>query len=113
MTTTSACSSSRRRSGTWRESPPVDNTPPTIITAPPKDPRKEKLYLLIENPNDTETLSAIRRLADINPGFQDVILVLKDGETKRPLRMPFKVEISDELLNKLHDLLSEDNVKVK
>ncbi len=103
----------KRGGGAWRESAPASIAPPTVIAAPPKDPRKEKLYLLIENPNDTETLSAIRRLADINPGFQDVILVLKDGEAKRPLRMPFKIEISDELLKKLHDLLSEDNVKVK
>ena len=99
--------------GAWRESAPASITPPTVLAAPPKDPRKEKLYLLIENPNDTDTLSAIRRLADINSGFQDVILVLKDGETKRPLRMPFKVDASDDLLKKLQDLLGADKVKVK
>ena len=36
-----------------------------------------------------------------------------DGETKRPLKMPFRVEISDELLKNLYDLLGEDKVKVK
>ena len=84
-----------------------------IIKEPPKDPRKERLYLLIENPDDTDTLAAIRRLADLNLGVQDVILVLKDGETKRPLKMPFRVEVNDDLLTKLKDLLGENNVKVK
>ena len=86
---------------------------PRVLAAPPKDPRKERLYLLIENPDDTETLSAIRRLADLNVGFQEVVLVLRDGETKRPLRMPFKVDATDELLEKYRELLGADNVKTK
>ena len=87
--------------------------PPRVLKEPPKDTRKERLFLLIENPDDTETLTAIRRLADINAGFQDVVLVLKDGETKRPLKMPFRVEVSDDLLAKLKELLGEEKVKVK
>ena len=86
---------------------------PRVLKEPPKDPRKERLYLLIENANDTETLTAIRRLADIYLGMQEVVLVVKDGEEKKPLKMPFKVEISDELIGKLCELLGEDKVKVK
>ena len=85
---------------------------PRVLAEPPKDPRKERLYLLINNPDDTETLAAIRRLADINLGFQEVVMVLKDGETKRPLRMPFKVEVTDELMKNLKELLGEECVKV-
>ena len=85
---------------------------PRVLAEPPKDPRKERLYLLINNPDDTETLAAIRRLADINLGFQEVVMVLKDGETKRPLRMPFKVEVTDELIKNLKELLGEECVKV-
>ncbi|MDO4611653.1 MAG: DNA polymerase III subunit alpha, partial [Candidatus Saccharibacteria bacterium] len=100
----------------YSEAPRIENR--TIETArvpvaPIKDPRTEKLYLLIENPEDMGTLSAIRRLADINLGFQEVVLVIREGETKRALRMPFKVEVSDRLLNNLRDLLGDDNVKVK
>ena len=84
-----------------------------VVITPPKDHRNEKLYLLVEDSDDTEKLSAIRRLADIYPGFQSVILVLSDGENKRPLRMPFKVDAGEELLGKLRDLLGEDKVKVK
>ena len=85
---------------------------PRVLREPPKDPRKERLYILIEDSSDTETLSAIRRLADLNLGFQDVILVIKDGETKRPLKMPFIVEVSDKLLKDLRELVGEDMVKV-
>ncbi len=86
---------------------------PVVPVAAPKDTRKEKLYLLIENPDDTETLTAVRRLADTNPGFSEVILVLKDGEVKKPLKMPFKVEITDELVVKFKELLGEEKVKTK
>ena len=84
-----------------------------VVKAPPKDPRKERLYLLVEEPDNVETLTAIRRLADIYLGVQDVVLVLKDGETKRPLKMPFRVEACEELMDKLKDLLGENCVKVK
>ncbi len=100
------------RGGAKQESPKTIDVP-RVLAAPPKDPRKEKLYVLIENPDDTETLTSIRRLADLNLGFQDMVLVLKDGETKRPLRMPFRVDANEDFLKKLRELLGEDNVKVK
>ena len=67
---------------------------------------------MIENPNDTDTLAAIRRLCDINLGFQDVILVLKEGEDKHPLKMPFRVDATPELIAKLEELIGKDNVKM-
>ena len=79
---------------------------------PPKDPRKERLFILIEDPSKTDDLTAIRRLCDINLGFQDVILVLKDGEEKKPLRMPFKVDACDDLIKKLKEIVGENNVKI-
>lgn len=89
----------------------TEEEPPRIVT-PPKDPRKERLFILVENPNDTDLLTGIRRLCDLNLGCQEVILVLKDGEDKKPLRMPFSVDANDDLLTKLRDLVGADNVKV-
>ena len=86
--------------------------PKRIIKEPPKDPRKERLYILIENAEDTELLTAIRRLADIYLGVQDVVLVLKEGEEKKPLKMPFRVEVNDELISKLKELVGEEKVRV-
>ena len=84
---------------------------PIVLNGPPKDTRKERLYVLIEDASDTETLTAIRRLADLNPGFQEVVLVIRDDGSKRALKMPFKVEVSDDLLDKLRELVGNDGVK--
>ena len=85
---------------------------PRVLREPPKDPRTQRLYILIEDATDTDTLTAIRRLADLNLGFQEVVLVLREGERKRPLRMPFKVDASPDLLTKLRELVGEDKVKL-
>ena len=95
----------------YRESAPTKIDEPRVLKEPPKDPRKERLYILIEDPNNTEVLSAIRRLADLNLGFQEVVLVLKEGEKKRPLRMPFRVDANEDLMVKLKELVGENNVK--
>lgn len=88
--------------------------PTRILKEPPKDHTKERLYILIKNPEDVETLKAIRRLADIYLGMQEVVLVLKEGEEKRPLKMPFRVDAADqEMLDKLRELVGADSVVVK
>ena len=79
----------------------------------PKDLRSEKLYLLIKNPDDAETLTKIRKICDLNLGVQEVILVFKDNDEKRILKMPFRVEINDNLKKELTDILGEENIKVK
>ena len=92
--------------------PIVDDTPRRIVT-PPKDSRREKLYVLVENPNDVDTLNEIRHLCELNPGVQEIIMVLKDASGKRPVRLPFKVEIDEDLTKPLTDLLGDQCVKVQ
>ena len=88
--------------------------PVRVPIAPPKDHRGERLYLLIEHPDDVDALTKVRKICDQNIGTEEVILVLKDGEEKTPLRMPFKIDIgSKDLLDSLKDLLGKDNVKAK
>ncbi len=86
---------------------------PRVLSEPPKDPRSEKLYILVEDQNDIETLTGIRRLADLYPGFTETILVVKDGGTKRALKMPFRVDAGGDLLPKLHALVGKESVKLK
>ena len=86
--------------------------PTRVLKEPPKDPRKERLYILIEDASDTELLTKVRQLADNYLGMQDVVLVLKEGEEKRPLKMPFRVDASEELVGKLKELVGDDKVKV-
>ena len=96
--------------GARKETPNTEA--PRVLKEPPKDPRKERLYILIEDADNTEVLTGIRKLADLNLGMQEVVLVMKDGDAKRPLKMPFKVDVSEELLSGLRELVGEDKVKV-
>lgn len=102
---------SANRVATPQKAPPSDHSPKSL-TAPPKDPRKERVFVLIKNPEDTERLTALRRLSDLNPGFQDLILVLQDGAQKRPLKMPFKVDANADFLDQLRKLFDQDSVKL-
>ena len=86
---------------------------PKRIIAPEADPRSLKLFVLVENPQNTATLTSIRELCDESPGFSEIILVLKDGEIKKPLRMPFRIEASPELISGLKDLVGENSVVLK
>lgn len=92
------------------KTPTIDE--PRVLKAPPKDPRKERLYILIEDISDTTALEKIREYSEQNLGFQEVVLVLKEGESKKPLRMPFRVDANNELLSKLRGLLGDESVKV-
>ena len=94
-------------------SQPVNEEPVRRVITPPKDHRSERLYVLIEDPKNTEVLSEIRHLCELNPGVQEIILVLQDKQGKRPLRLPFRVDINDELTTPLISLLGETHVKVK
>ena len=79
----------------------------------PTDPRSQKLFVLIEDPEDTTKLTKIRQLCDENPGFQEIILVLKDENGKKPLRMPFKIDATSELIDPLKHLVGESSVVLK
>ena len=102
--------SSPNSSTSSNEEPTTKNHNPVN---PPTDPRNKKLYVLIKDPNNTECLTEIKHLCDLNPGFQEIILVLKSGESKKPLRMPFKVDACDDLTSPLKTLLGSDCVVVQ
>ncbi len=86
---------------------------PRRILTPPKDPRHEKLYVLIEDPTNSDILNEIRHLCELHTGVQEIILVLKDKAGKRPIRLPFRVEADDELLAPLRQLLGDSCVKLQ
>ena len=103
----------RRRTPVETEDKEQEAAPAPDVFVPPVDHRNERVYILIEHPENADDLQAIRRLSDINAGFQDVILVLVDGDEKKPLRMPFKVDANEDYLKKLREIVGENNVKLK
>ena len=95
----------------WRKkSTVIDN--PKVLKSIPKDPRKEKLFFLMKNPDDTDVLMKIRELARNNIGVQEVVMVIKENGEKHALKMPFKVDICSDLLGGMKELIGEENIKV-
>ncbi len=99
--------------GVSKSAPAPMPEPTRIPTAPPTDHRNERLYLLLEDPSDEYKLTKIKQLCDANKGFQEIILVLAENDEKHPLRLPFRVDASTELVDCLKSLLGENNVKLK
>lgn len=78
-----------------------------VAIAPPKT-----LYLRVANPNDTDTLLALKQICGDSPGASEVVLVL--GDDKKALRMPFRVDAANEvLMGRLVKALDEDAVALK
>lgn len=72
----------------------------------------KKLYVHVKNPDDQKALLNIKQTCNDFPGFSDIVLVL--GEDKRSaIKMPFKVDGSDELVGRLVKILGEDAVVLK
>ena len=79
---------------------------------PPKDVRKEKVYVLVKEPDNTDLLTAIKRICDRNLGMTEIILVLQEKDEKKALRMPFRVEPDAGFLKDMKETVGEDCVKV-
>jgi len=92
--------------------PPKDDAPKEkprpIMDIPPV----KKLFVHIKNPDDHESLLALKRICSEFPGASDIILVL--GEDKKSaIKLPFRVDGSDNLMGELVKQLGEDCVVLK
>ncbi|MBQ6149450.1 DNA polymerase III subunit alpha [Candidatus Saccharibacteria bacterium] len=96
----------------WRKKPATTIDTPKVLKNLPKDPRKQKLFLLVKNLEDIETLTKIRNLSDEFGGFSEVILVTYENGEKKALKMPFRMDLCAELLDELEALLGKASVKV-
>ncbi|MBQ6510766.1 DNA polymerase III subunit alpha [Candidatus Saccharibacteria bacterium] len=81
--------------------------------APPKDHHGEKLYVLIKNSDDVKLLTEFKNICNKHKGRQDVVMVLETDGKKQALKMPFKVDFEEDILQELKNLIGEDCVKIK
>lgn len=95
-----------------RKGAPREIDAPRVAKKIVDDPRKRKLYLLINDLEEVETMSEIRRLADEFAGLQDVIIVTIENGEKNARKTPFRVDICPDLLDPLEELLGKASVKV-
>ena len=99
--------------GTNMTSTPADttNTPPRPV-ATHAVPETEKLFLHIKNPSDHDKLVALKSLCSEYAGATDVVLVLGEAN-KSAMRMPFRVEAGDQLMDQLRQTLGDECVVLK
>ena len=91
------------------KAPVKTNTQPVNIT--PETP-VSKLFVHIKDPNDHARLIKMKSVCGDYAGMTDVVLVLGE-ENKSVMRLPFKVDTNDNLLNELKNTLGEECVVVK
>lgn len=72
----------------------------------------KKLFVHIKNPDDHDALLQLKRVCGEFVGNIDIVLVL-GKDRKSAIRLPFRVDASDELVGELVKLLGEDCVVVK
>jgi hypothetical protein len=82
--------------------------PRPIMDIPPV----KKLFVHIKNPDDHSSLLLLKQICGEFPGKTDIILVL-GAEKKSAIKLPFKVDGSDNLLGSLVKQLGEDCVVLK
>ena len=78
----------------------------------PHVPLVRKLFVHIKNPDDAESLMKLKDICGKFPGTSDIVLVL-GTEKKSAIKLPFRVEDSDDLIDQLVKQLGEDAVVVK
>jgi len=72
----------------------------------------EKLFVHIKDPDDHDSLLALKKLCSEHVGDIEIVMVL--GEDKKSaIRLPFKIEPSDQFISKLHEILGKDSVVLK
>jgi hypothetical protein len=79
------------------------------VDAKPVTPKK--LYVRVENPDNTKALMDLKKICGTYPGLSEVILVI--GPDKKAMRMPFKVEVEDVLVAGLKEVFGDDAVVAK
>lgn len=85
----------------------------TEVTAyEPHMPLLRKLFVHIKNPDDADSLMQLKDICGKFPGTSDIVLVL-GTEKKSAIRLPFRVEDCDALVDQLVRQLGEDAVVIK
>jgi len=72
----------------------------------------KKLFVHIKNPDDHDSLLALKQICSQFMGTTDIVLVL-GANKKSAIKLPFRVEPSDALVGALVKILGEDAVKLK
>jgi len=92
---------------------PGSNPAPRAPSGPPPVAEVlKKLFVHVKDPDDQDSLMKIRNACSHFPGLSDIVLVL-GPDKQSAIKMPFRVDGSDELVGRLVKILGEDAVILK
>ncbi|MDB5179519.1 MAG: dnaE [Candidatus Saccharibacteria bacterium] len=72
----------------------------------------KKLFVHVKDPDDKDALMKLKQICGQYPGVSEIVLVL-GADKKSAIKMPFKVDGSDNLIGALVKILGEDAVVFK
>jgi DNA polymerase III subunit alpha len=72
----------------------------------------ERLYIRLQNSENSELLKKIKQNLDENEGDTEVVFVIGDQDSKQAIRLPQKVSVNDHIQHALINLVGESNIKV-
>jgi DNA polymerase III alpha subunit len=78
----------------------------------PHTPVLRKFFVHIKNPDDAESLVQLKDICSKFPGSSDIVLVL-GTEKKSAIKLPFRVDDCDDLVDRLVRQLGEDAVVIR
>ncbi len=90
----------------------VSSAPRESYGPPPTAEVLKTVYVHVKDPDDQTSLMKIRNECSKFPGLSDMVLVL-GPEKQSAVKMPFRVDGSDELVGRLVKILGEDAVALK
>ncbi len=98
--------------GSAPSGPGASSTPSRPAGPPPTAEVLKKVYVHVKNPDDQDALVSVKQICALFPGLSDMVLVL-GPEKQSAIKMPFRVDGSDELIGRLVKVLGEDAVVLK
>jgi len=70
------------------------------------------VYIHVQNPDDHESLLAVKKMCGLHPGQQDIIMVLGSDKASA-IRLPFRVDAQQEFVDELTRILGDECVALK
>lgn len=86
------------------------------VSETPLQPMAEqspRVYIRLPNSDDADVLISLKETIDKNQGETDVVLVVGDEASRQIIRLPARMDPSEESLNSLELLVGSGNVRVK
>ena len=104
----------KRRSFKRSTTPTKTASKPLSVAKPAEvTNKKQRLFILVKNPSDLDTLTNIKQVCDRNSGDQEVVLVFKENKQKKLIKLPFRISVTPQLVGSLSSIVGDDCVKAQ